>query len=105
MTDKEYIRRYTDAADRAQRRGTPSIIPGNPKSRRHMDDFLERFKRTAKGYAEKNVGNMPAGQGRGRAMRRSIQRVRNGGGVLHVQPEAPRGESRLHCDSPLAKVT
>ncbi len=86
MTDKEYIRRYTDAAERVQRDRPPPIKPGDPAARKHMDEFLRQFRRIAKGIAEKNAGNMPAGPDRGRAMKRSIRRVRDGGGVLHVQP-------------------
>lgn len=86
MTDKEYIRRYADAAERAQRSSTPKIMAGNPKAQRQMDEYFERFRHTAKGFAEKNVRNMPAGPDRGRTMKRSLRRVRDGGGVLHLQP-------------------
>lgn len=86
MTDREYIRRYTDAAERARRERPPPIKPGDAAARRHMDEFVQRFRRVARGHAERNVKNMPAGPARGRAMKRSIGRVRNGGGVLHVQP-------------------
>lgn len=105
MTDKEYIRRYTEAAERAQRASAPKIKPGDPWGKRQLDEYLQRFKDAAKGYAERNVKNMPTGPDRGRAMKRSLKRVRNGRGVLHIQPEAPCGGTRPHCGSPLAKVT
>lgn len=88
MTDKEYIRRYTGAAERVQRDNPPPIKPGDPKARRYREEFFQRFRRVAKSHAERNVGNMPTGPGRDRAMRRSIRRVRDGGGVLHVQPNS-----------------
>lgn len=86
MTDKEYIRRYTDAAERAQKDNPPPIKPGEPATKRHMDEFLQRHRQMAKGIAERNVGRMPSGPARAKAMKRSIDKVRDGRGVLHVQP-------------------
>lgn len=94
MTDKEYVRRYTDTAERVQRDNPPPIKPGDAMvkpsdamARRHRDEFIRQFRRVAKDIAEKNVRNMPTSPNRGRAMKRSIRRVRDGAGVLHVQPK------------------
>ena len=88
MTDKEYVRRYMDTAERVQRENLPSIKPGNPTAQRHREEFIQRFKHRAKGIAERNVWNMPVGPDKSRAMRRSIRKTRDGHGVLHVQPES-----------------
>lgn len=89
MTDKEYIRRYANAAERVQKDDPPPIKqPGNPTAKRHMDEFLQRHRQIAKGIAERNVEKMPSGPARAKAMRRSIGKVRDGRGVLHVQPKA-----------------
>lgn len=97
MTDKEYIRRYTDTAERVQRENPPPIKPGSAAAKRHMDEFIQRFRQVAKSLAEKNIGKMPVGPARAKAMRRSIDKVRDGDGSLHSQPEAPRGGAHLHC--------
>lgn len=90
LTDKEYIRKYADAADRAIRDKAPSL-KRNPVLRRHMDEFLQQHRRLAKDIAKANVGNMPPQPAaKAKAMRRSIDKVRDGAGVLHLQPKRPR---------------
>lgn len=78
MTDKEYVDGYAEGASEACRHMPEMKLPGTDRR-----GFRRGWTQAARAIARMNTRNLPKGQGRDRAMRKSISRVKRDRGYMH----------------------